>query len=280
MADSHIADIIGISEDRFQVDEPNAGPMLKNTSGVMDVRNSDDTAYARVKAGAALDNNDLVTLKQFKSTKLFEFVSAQADTSVALPTNTAAKRMLVVTTAGTGAAIGDLLYDNGTSTGSMEIITAQARTIHIPVAFSGGTITFDPDTLYMWDEEAVPANKWIKVGDVGAVSGAIRTIKITYTTAATNDSATSIPAGADVILSKTKITTPYSGGATINIGTPTSSAKFQPASKIRPQGPTDRLYSKQQITNQATAEVVRASVGGTPAAGEAITIVSFTVSNA
>jgi len=57
-------------------------------------------------------------------------ISRQADCSAALPANTGARGWVVVTIAGPGAEIGDLLYDNGSGVGNMTIVAAiESRTI-------------------------------------------------------------------------------------------------------------------------------------------------------
>jgi hypothetical protein len=74
----------------------------------------------------------------------------------ALPSNSKIKRWYVVTTTGAHATIGQLLYDNGTNTGTvavigpitgMQIVTAANN----PNAYQGGAITFINQHLYNWD---------------------------------------------------------------------------------------------------------------------------------
>ena len=70
-------------------------------------------------------------------------VSRQANCSVAIPNNTAVEGWVVPTTFGSGVVNGDLLYDDGTSTGTMEISArVEGRAITVTDALTGGTITF------------------------------------------------------------------------------------------------------------------------------------------
>ena len=56
-------------------------------------------------------------------TKTDFVISDEKDTSVALTDNTATKQYYIVETGGNGANVGDILYDNGTSTGKCTIIS-------------------------------------------------------------------------------------------------------------------------------------------------------------
>lgn len=88
-------------------------------------------------------------------------VTAQEDTSGGLPDNTAAERYVVVTTPGSGANLGDLLYDNGQNDGQpMEIVPgASGRLISTTASFTGGAIELPIAWLpYVWDSTA---NNWI-----------------------------------------------------------------------------------------------------------------------
>ena len=89
----------------------------------------------------------------------------QADTSVSLPPNTATRAFVIVTTAGSGAVIGDLLFDNGTASWDMVIIPKEHdRWVAVVGALSGGTVEFDALSVYAWNNNT---STWIKTADVG-----------------------------------------------------------------------------------------------------------------
>ena len=104
-----------------------AGFKLKNSSGVAEVRNAADDAYAKARVADPVASNDVVNLgflsKKLLTAQNYVIVSAEADCSSALPTNTTTERVLAVSVAGNGAVLGDLLYDTGLNTGNMEILS-------------------------------------------------------------------------------------------------------------------------------------------------------------
>jgi len=252
------------------------GVQIKSASGELQVRNSDDSAYARLKIAAPSADADAVTKYYADTLEKPTIVSRQADCSTALPSNTATRGYVVVTTAGSGAAIGDILYDDGSGSGTMTIVSAvEGRTLAITDALSGGTVTFETDSIYIWDADG---STWTKVGDIGSVTGALRIIDFTIDNSASQDSTSSIPANALVLEANLEITTAYSAGATIEIGNTTTSNLLQATTDNNPQ--TTAVYSKEQRTSiGASASVARVTVSGSPAAGAGIVTIKYTDPN-
>lgn len=264
--------LLGTIETVFQIGL--GGPKLKNNSGVVENRNADDNGYVIVRGAAPVGDNDLVTKSYADSLDKPRVVSRQADCSSALPNNTAVAGYVVVSTAGSGAAIGDLLYDDGSSSGTMDIISAsEGRTIAVTDSLSGGTATFDADSIYIWDEDG---SSWVKVGDIGNVTGGVRVVRYVIDNTAAQDSTTSIPANARVLRASVEITTPYSAGATISVGN-TSTADLIIATTDN-DALTANTYQVDQNTDWgSSATVVRTTVAGTPAAGAGVVTVEFSV---
>lgn len=104
----------------------------------------------------------------------------------------------------------------------------------------------------------------INASDVG--NGPVIMIRFTVGTA-TTDSTISIPSGGRVVRSRTEITTPYSSAGTLNIGGTTTSNKYQVSDTDIDEQTAD-VYDKYQDT-AADVSIVRATVGGAPAAGAA-----------
>lgn len=250
------------------------GPQLKNNSGVIEHRNSDDTGFAIARGDTPVGDNDLVTKLYADTLEKPLIISRQADTSVSLPTNTATRGFVVVTTPGSGAVIGDVLYDDGSGSGTMTILSAiEGRTIAVTDALTGGSIAFDPDSTYIWDDDG---SEWIKIGDIGSVVGAVRQIRFAINTGPTVDSTNQIPAGARVVYCGVEVDTAYDAGATIEVGTTGTSDAFQATTENLPQ--TEDTYVTEQDTLVSSASVVRVTIGGSPSAGSGVAVVRFTAS--
>ena len=252
------------------------GPQIKNNSGVIEMRNAADSDYVRLKTLAPVDDNDVVNKKYADTLSKPIITKRQADTSASIPTNTAVRGFLVVTTAGSGAVIGDVLFDDGSSSGLMEILAAnEGRTLAITDSLSGGTITFDPDSIYQWDEDNTV---WVKIGDIGSVTGAIRTVRFTIDNSAQQDSTFAIPANARILECVLEITTQYSGGTDIDIGnTSTVNLIMDQGDNNPQQGGVPNSFSIEQDTDWGGSDsVVRVTITGGPAAGAGVVIVKFT----
>ena len=268
--------IRGTFEDLFQIGK--AGPQIKkNATNIAELRNSDDTDFARLKGAAAQADNEFITLKQLETATKPIIVSTQADTSSSLPNNSGTKQVIVVTTAGSGAVIGDLLYDDGSGSGTVEILPAvEGRTIAVTDALTGGTVTFDPDSIYIWDADG---SAWLKIGDIGSVTGAERVISFDIDNTASQASTSSIPANAVIMDTKVKITTPYSVGGTIEVGQTGDTDLLQTTADNDPQS-ANTYQCADPLDWGGSALPVLVTVGGTPAAGDGTVYVTYTVPNA
>lgn len=110
-----------------------------------------------------------------------------------------------------------------------------------------------------------------------STSGALRTIRFAIGTAATTDSVTALPAGSIVSRCQVNITTPYSVGATIEVGDTGGTVDLYMASNQNdPQ--LANLYGLAQDTN-GVAATVRATIGGAPAAGAGFVSIMYSVPN-
>lgn len=187
-------DIRGIIDNIFQLGKE--GSNIKDNAGVVEFRNADDNDYVRAKAATPQDDNDLATKLYVDSANRAIIIADQVDTSTAIPNNSAVRRFLVVTTPGNGANVGDILFDDGSASGTMTILPAvEGRTIVITDSLTGGTVTFEPDSIYIWDADNT---EWKKIGDIGGVTGAVRTIRYDIDNSADQDSSDDIPANARV----------------------------------------------------------------------------------
>lgn len=266
--------IFGTMNSYFQIGGP-SGPRVKNNSGVIQSRNSDDTAFARLQVGTPISDNDAVTKLYADTLEKPLIVKRQANTSAALPSNSGTRGYVIVTTPGSGAVIGDLLYDDGSSSGTMSILAAvEGRTVAVTDALTGGTVEFDTDSIYIWDDDG---STWLKIGDIGSVTGASRVIRFTLGTA-TVDSSSSVPANARISSAWIDITTPYNAGATIELGIAGGTTDLvQSSSDNAPQ--FQNSYVKDQDTAWGgSAGQVRATISASSGAG--VALVHYSVPNA
>lgn len=267
---SRISNLRGTLEEIFQIQK--GGPQIKNNSGILEFKNSDDSAFVIARGLAPAGDNDFVTKIYAETLTKPVIVKRQADCSVALPDNTVVRGFVVVSTAGSGAAVGDVLYDNGLDDASvMEILAAvEGRTIAVTDALSGGTITFDPDSIYQWDTDG---SVWVKIGDIGSVTGAVRTIRKVIDNSAAQDTTFLPPANCRILSASFEVTTPYSGGATVSVGKVGDLELLMAATDIDAQ--TADTYEIEQDTDFGASAVIRVTITGSPAAGAGVLLVKL-----
>lgn len=242
---STMTQISGLFNTTLQLDAKNAGPVLKNESGAMAVRNATDLAYAVMRGANPSGDMDLVNYQTAMAMNKLYVVTAQFDGGNPLPANTGTAHFIVVTTTGINAAIGDLLWDDGSSSGTATKIAATAGrgAMFTTAAFAGGTVSLNANSLYVWN---AGSGAWLQEGSTVGTSGAVRCITVAVTTA--NASSTQqIPATADVLDCRVNVTGAYDAGS-ISVGYTTAATAFQ-------DGSTDNiptaigLYDKPQITS-------------------------------
>jgi hypothetical protein len=111
--------------------------------------------------------------------------------------------------------------------------------------------------------------------DAGSALGAIKQIRFVIGTS-TVSSATSIPANAVVSDCQVKITTPYSGGATISVGRTGSTSLLMATTDNLPQS-SDTFQSEQDTAWGASPLAVLVTIGGSPGAGAGVVIVNYSI---
>jgi hypothetical protein len=203
----------GTSEQAFHIGNA-GGPVINNNSGTLEAKNAANTALINVNVALPTQPNHAVN-KQYADNiaKLSLTVSQQFNGNNALPGNTSTEQWYVVTTTGPQASIGQLVWDNGTNTGTTTVIPASTgQLIFTTTAFTGGTIALPSSNLYNWT-----GSVWMAA--IPSVAGATLMIvtPLTYGSA-TIESATNIPANAYIASSRVVITTAFSAGTTISIG--------------------------------------------------------------
>ena len=267
----------------FQLDVANYGPIFKNNGGDAQVRNAADSAFVPVEVGAPTLPGHAATRAYVDSLSKPLIVTAQFDGNDAIPTNTGTIGYMVVSTTGANGTIGEIYYDDGTSSGNQTLLaTENGRQINTTTTLAGGTISFTADSTYQWDADGSSGGvQWVKTSDVGNITGTVRTISYAITNAAQQDSTAQLPAGATVVEARLTVGTAYSGGTTITIGTTGVANAFQGTADNKPtKGGTPNRFTKDQETAVGAASVVRTTIAGAPAAGAGTVTIFYSESDA
>jgi len=265
------ANLSGIINNFFQINKNDNGPALKNNSGIMEIRKGDDSGYEKLSVDSPTIFQNASNKEYTDKTNTPMIVTAQVDGNTT-PTPTSV-RHIIVNSNGTAANIGDVWWDDGTS--AEKLTAVEGRTIAVTDALSGGTATFDADSIYQWDADG---SIWVKIGDIGGLTGAERVIRYTIDNSATQDSTNDIPANNRITSCELEITTQYSGGSSIEIGSESTDGLIMGTGDNTPQ--SANTYKVPQDTAwEASDEKVRVKVAGAPAAGAGVVIVKYTNPN-
>jgi hypothetical protein len=259
--------IAGVVNSFFQVGGP-SGPGWNNNSGNLEGKNSGNSAFVIVRGATPVTDNDLAT-KAYVDTIFKPIpVSLQFNGNNALPSNSGTEQWYVVTTSGSNATIGQVLWDDGTGTGTVTVLPAKAgNEIVTTTTFTGGTITLLGNQNYVWSGTA-----WTNISP--SVAGAMYVIDFAIGTGASQSSVNSIPASAVVYRADVTITTAYSAGTTISVGQTGSTSAFIGTGDNTPTV-VDEYTALQRTTSNASALPVLVTVGGTPSAGAGTVTVTY-----
>ena len=250
-----------------------AGPGINANGSALEARNAANSAFAVMRGGTPVADNDLTTKAYVDKTANKPIpVSVQFNGSSALPSNSGTEQWYVVTSTGTNATIGQLLWDDGSGSGTVAVIAAATgNTIVTTAAFTGGTISLAANQMYVWT-----GTVWLDIAP--SVSGATYMIRLAITNAASQSSATSIPANAIIFDAKLDIVTPYSAGATISLGITGTAALFMGTGDNT--ATVANIYQNMQDTSVgASAAALLVTVAGAPAAGAGFAVVLYSVPN-
>lgn len=199
----------GVMGQLFQLNGPD-GPNLKNNSGAIEFRDTNDTAYAKGRVadtpggtGAAL--NDAINLLMARSRVALIQYSFDGATPPAAGANT--NKFGFCHTTGGSYTAGDIVYDNGTS---LQVLPADVAGHLTTTSAITGTISMIANGFY-----AREGASWILKGDVvGAATGLVRTIEVPYAYSdATVSSTTAIEAGARVLRAWNKVEVAFDGSS-------------------------------------------------------------------
>lgn len=164
-------DVNGISTN---VELGKRGPRLKNNSDVIEHRNQDDDGFVVARGAHPLDENDFAT-KRYVDTHSGISVTGQIDGG-SPPAVQAAGTVYVCTTAGGVYVLNTLYRSDGSSW--IAITLSEGMTMVATDGFTGGTVEFTADHLYLWDEDGT---SWNDIGPSAASSGVVKTARLTVT---------------------------------------------------------------------------------------------------
>jgi hypothetical protein len=248
------------------------GPGWNDNAGALEAKDPTNTTFTLVRAAVPTGPNDVANKTYTDTAANHPFpTTLQFDGNNPLPANTGTNQYYVVSTSGPHAVVGQLIWDNGTGSGvAMVIPEGVGNTLVTVISLSGGFVTFSATSVYVWTGAA-----WVNVGTAQPAPGAAQVIQFGITTAATTDSVTSIPVGAVILRATLNVTTAYSPGATIEIGTNTIPNLMMSGADNDPQ--VLGTYDAPQLTNNNSTSVVQVTIAGAPAAGTATVMVEYVV---
>ena len=250
-----------------------AGPGWNVNTGTFEAKNAANNAFVTVSGGFPTVGDHLTTKNYVDQTANKTIpVSQQFNGNNTLPLNSLTEKWYVVTTTGANATIGELIWDNGTGTGTTTVIgEVTGTTILTLAAFIGGTITFASNALCVWT-----GSVWSSV--IPSVSGAKYEIIMSITNLPSQSSVTAIPANSYITNVRLVVVTPYSAGATISIGQ-TGTVALLMATTDNVATVADEYWNPQLTAWGGTNYSVLVTVGGSPANGAGYALVDYTVPN-
>lgn len=269
---SFLSKVLGVMGSFFQIGGV-AGPGINANAGALEARNAANNAFAVMRGALPVGDNDLTT-KQYVD-GIFKPIpcSLQWNGNVALPLNSATERYYVVTTSGSYATIGEVLWDDGLNTGSSVVVLPAVigNQIFTTTTFSGGAITLLGNLNYGWTGSA-----WSAISP--PVAGAEFCIRIALTTAATQSSVSSVPMNAVVTNCTLDVRIAFSPGTTITVGQAGTPALLMDTGDNL--ATAMNVYNAPQATDWGAAALpVLITVAGSPAAGGGYCLVMYSTPN-
>lgn len=264
---------VGTMKGYFQIGGP-SGNRLKNATDGIDVRNAADDAFQNInikQASGSVDEHGVNWLDLRDSNVLIQF-SFDGSSAPASGSNTGTYGMCH--TSGGSYTAGQIYYDDGTQLRATKIHVGTQITTGSEIS---GTISFNANGVYAAHSASAPYT-WTLKGD-GAPDGAgyYRVIEVPINTSATKSSTTSIPAGAEVVEVRTKITTPYDNGATIAVKVDgTAELTVQPADENDPA--VENVYISEVENGEvdsSTEGIVTVDIANSPSAGAGVVFVEY-----
>jgi hypothetical protein len=209
--------IKGTIESLFHIGGP-SGSAIKNNSGVIEARNSADSAYAKLRALEIQTSpgiNDIPTLLDIMA-KVIQF-SFDGASAPAAGTNTG--KFGFCHTTGGSYTNNDVVYDDGSN---LRKLPRESCKLIVTTDAVSGTVSLNQNGIYGWSGSA-----YVLKGDGASTNtGIVKSIRVDYDYTDGNvDSTEEIPSGADVLCVTNSVTTALDGtaptvGVSVNGSTP------------------------------------------------------------
>ncbi len=141
----------------------------------------------------------------------------------------------------------------------------------VPITAQGtaGQVQWDPTSI------VTPASTWLASTGAGFTSTGVAVVIRIPIALITVLSIANIPAGAIVLRAFLDVTTPYSGGTTIELGTAANASLFMTTAQNTPT--SANLYDKPQDTVNTTADPLLVTIAGGPGAGAGFACVEYCI---
>jgi hypothetical protein len=253
----------------FQIGGPNGNGLANNAAAsAIEAKDPTNTTLVKMRAAGPAGRND-VTNKTYNDTAANHPLPGTLafNGGNPLPNNSATEQWYVVTTSGATATVGQLLWDDGSGAGLVTVIPAVTGNTVVTVVALAGATPLAATSLYVWNGAT-----WVLISaNAPTPAGVQSMVRVPIATATPVTSATILPVGAVITDAFVDVTTPYSAGATISVGTPVNNTLFQNGTGASPDNDPQaaNLYQTQDTPVPAAggAQPLQVNIAGAPAAG-------------
>jgi len=275
MANTWISKLRGTMSTLFGIGGP-SGVNVKNNSGVAEIRNSTDAAFASLRAANIAASgetiNDVVSLLDLRGRCPNIMYSFAGGSPPAGGINT--NLFGFCHTSGGSYTAGDVVFDTGSALVKIPSSVCSALTTGSSIT---GTISLIANGVY-----ALQGGTWTLKGDGGSEStGLVKSIEIAYVYSdATKTSTTTIPDGASILSVKNRVTTPFNNGATLAVSVEGTASEL-----IMATTDNDQLVASEYVNNETidivstTTGVIQLTLANSPDAGAGSVIVLYTTAS-
>jgi len=246
------------------------GARVRNNGGVIEARNTGDTALAVLRAADPVAATDLVTKQYLESKAAIAVIGNVYDSGSSTPASTqftgaGQEEKIAICNESVGSFTANNLYrldtwdtDVATSTWT-EIAPAEGNVIAVTDASSGGTTAYTADHLYVYDADNT---EWDDVGPAAAASAVTKSFRADLEDDTGSPVAIGTPAANSVITKViVRVNTAFDGTApTLDIGVAGTVDKYMDQTEI------DLTATGTYVVDLYEADVAGTAIIGTYAA--------------
>lgn len=248
------------------------GVRVKDNSGVLEAKNAADNAFVVLRAASPVNDDDVVT-KRYLVTKADIIVSGQIDGNS--PPAVVNGSVYICTT--TGDSYTAKNYYHGESGSWVEYTPADGLKITVTTALSGGTITFNGDSIYEYDGNS---SSWVLIGPSSSLNKVCKTERanLAYNTSSPLNIGSALSDSSRITKILVDVTQAFNGAApTLSIGKSGSTSLLAAAAEIDLTAiglyVIDCLY-----TTSGSEQMIATYVASSSSAGVATITMEYSVS--